>query len=60
MGGAINFSGVGKELKWRTILGSTITGKIRNIYSTKDYVLLGYSYSHGGKHSAGRNKLAFE
>ena len=49
MGGAINFVGVGKEQKWRKIFGESVAGKIRNVYSTKDYILLGYSYSHGGK-----------
>lgn len=60
MGGAINFDGLGKEKKWRKIFGTTIAGSIRNIYSTKDYVLLGYSLSHMGKNSAGRNRLNFE
>jgi len=26
MGGAINFSGIGKEQKWRKIFGNTIAG----------------------------------
>lgn len=60
MGGAINFDGIGKELKWRRIFGQTVAGSLRNIYSTKDYVLLGYSISHSGKASGGRNHLEFE
>ena len=60
MGGAINFVGVGKEQKWRKIFGESVSGQIRNVYSTKDYILLGYSYSHGGKQTAGRNHLDFE
>ena len=42
MGGAINFEGIGKELKWMKIFGQTVAGRIANIYSTKDYILLGY------------------
>lgn len=60
MGGAINFEGIGKEQKWRRIFGQTVAGHIRNVYSTKDYILLGYSISHSGKASGGRNRLQFE
>lgn len=60
MGGAINFSGLGKEQKWRKIMGETIAANIRNIYSQKDYVLYGYSATHDGKQTAGRNHLNFE
>ena len=60
MGGAINFSGLDKEQKWRKIFGQSVSGKIRNIFSTKDYILLGYSLTHNGKDSAGRNPLNFE
>ena len=60
MGGAINFSGLEKERKWHQIFNQTISGQLRNIYSTNDYVLLGYSLTHDGKQSAGRNQLNFE
>ena len=60
MGGAINFRGIDKELKWRKIFGATVAGRIRNIYSTKDYVLIGYSAAHLGAWSGGRIKLSFE
>jgi len=60
MGGAINFSGLGKEQKWRKILGETVAAHIRNVYSQKDYVLYGYSATHDGKQTAGRNHLNFE
>jgi len=60
LGGAINFKGLGKEQKWRKIMGQTIAADIANIFSTKDYILLGYSLTHEGKGSAGRNYLPFE
>lgn len=60
MGGAINFEGIGKEVKWRKIFGQSVAGQIANVYSTKDYILLGYSLTHDGKKSAGRSELPFE
>lgn len=59
MGGAINFSGIEKERKWLRILSQTVPGQIRNVYSTKDYILLGYSLTHDCKGSAGRNHISF-
>lgn len=41
-------------------MGETIAANIRNIYSQKDYVLYGYSATHDGKATAGRNHLNFE
>ena len=60
MGGAINFEGIGKEQKWRRIFAQTVAGNIRNVFSRKDYILLGYSISHSGKASGGRSRLPFE
>ena len=60
MGGAITFEGLEKEKKWNKVFSETISGKISNVYSTKDYVLLGFSYSKSGSSSAGRNRLNFE
>ena len=60
MGGAVNFDGIGKEVKWRKIFGQTVAGQIANVYSTKDYILLGYQLTHDGKKSAGRSELPFE
>ena len=60
MGGAINFEGIGKEQKWRKIFSQTVAGNLRNVFSSKDYVLIGYSMSHQGKASGGRSKLQFE
>jgi len=60
MGGAINFTGLGKEQKWRKIFGETVAAHIKNIYSQKDYVLYCYSMTHDGKDTAGRHHLNFE
>jgi hypothetical protein len=60
MGGAVNFSGLGKEQKWRLIFGQTIPGSLCNIFSEKDYILIGYQIAHLGKKAGGRTKLPFE
>ena len=60
LGGAINFNGIEKEKKWYKIFQKTVSGKIRNIFSKKDQVLLGYSFTHKGKSAAGRNQIPFE
>ena len=60
LGGAINFNGFEKEKKWYLIFQKSVSGKVRNIYSKKDQILLGYSITHGGASSAGRNSIPFE
>jgi len=60
MGGAINFGSIGAEKKWKKIFGETVPGRMRNVYSKKDYILLGYSTAHNGREAAGRHHLDFE
>ena len=60
MGGSVNFCGIEKEKKWLKIFKESIAGQFRNVYSTKDMILVGYSLTANDyKESSGLKDVKF-